>query len=69
MKPLFIAEWGNSIVIEPMAHWQKPLHLQYKLGCVQISGKHHKQHTVSDAFSINQQNKLQLSWVALSSLC
>ncbi len=29
VKSLSIAKWGNTMVIEPMAYWWKPLHLQY----------------------------------------
>ncbi len=29
VKSLSIAEWGNTMMIESMAHWWKLLHLQY----------------------------------------
>ena len=29
VKSLSIAEWGNTMVIEPMAHWWKRLNLKY----------------------------------------
>ncbi len=43
VKSLSICEWGNTMVIEAMAHWWKPLHLQYyELGVFGvILGKNH----------------------------
>ncbi len=29
VKSLSVTEWGDTMVIEPMAHWWKPLYLQY----------------------------------------
>ncbi len=29
VKPLSIAEWGNTVMIEPVARWWKTVHLQY----------------------------------------
>ncbi len=48
VKSLSITEWGNTMVIEPMAHGWKPLHLQYyDLGVGgDFSGKNHKWRTV-----------------------
>ena len=52
VKLLCITELGYTIVIAPMAHWWKPLHLQYyKLGvCGDIPGKNHKRRTMEVRF-------------------
>lgn len=47
VESLYIAEWGNTMVTEPRAHWWQPLHLHYyKMGVggdIQQARQHRRQ--------------------------
>ena len=54
---------SNTMVIEPMAHWWKPLHLQYYEGdTVLISGKPWKvqKHTTYRNRCVAKENEMEI---------